>query len=103
VLTQQPCCSTEIIARVDSALVAVAAVAAQAIAAAAGPLVEHGNACIVAAEEPGHAQADAVEPARVTGRRRRPRARIRQRGHLDRLLVEARAFLARTPACGGDH
>ena len=83
-------------------LVAIAAVDAQAVAAAAGPLVQHRDLGVVVAEEPRHAQADAVQPARVAGHRRRAGARVRQRGDLDRPLVEAGALLARAPAADRD-
>src|SRR5216683_2835399 len=84
-------------------LVAIAASGAEAVGAAAGSLVQHRNPGIVVAQEPRHAQVHAGEPGPVTGDGRRAHARVGQRGDLDRLLVEARARLARPPSSGRHH
>ncbi|HEY6309996.1 MAG TPA: helix-turn-helix transcriptional regulator [Streptosporangiaceae bacterium] len=79
------------------ALVTAATGGAQTVAAAASSLIEQRNLGIVITEEPRHAHFHAREPTAVAGDRRRAHACVRQRSHLDRLLVESRADLARTP------
>ena len=74
-------------------LIATAAIAAQAIASAAGPLVEERDLRIVVAEEPRHAHLHSSKPATVTCDCRGAHARIGERGHFDRLLVETRPGL----------
>ena len=80
------------------ALVQVAAAGLQAVVAAAGGRVEHRRAAVVVTGEPGPGRADAVAPPLVGGEVERARARVGQRGDLDRLLVEPDRGVADAPS-----
>ena len=101
---RRACCSVEITARVDSApWLRFTRIGVQTVVSAARLRVPHELAGVVVALEPGRRGTDAVGPdaSRVDGGG--TRARIGERGHLDRLLIEARAGRRRAlPADGGD-
>jgi hypothetical protein len=85
------------------ALVTAAIRGAEIVAAATRPLIEERNLGVVITEEPRHAHLHAREPAAIAGHRRRAHAGVRQRSHLDRLLVKGGAELVRTPAPDRNH
>jgi len=85
------------------ALVTAAIRGAEIVAAATRSLVEERNLGVVITEEPRHAHFHARQPTAVAGHRRRAHAGVRQRSHLDRLLVEGGADLVRTPAPDRNH
>ena len=83
------------------ALVRVRAVGVETVEAPARQGIPHRDAGVVVAQEPVDREGESSRPTIVTGDGRRPRARVRHRGDLDRLLVEGRRFVARPAAADG--